>query len=246
MYKSNSGNVNMKQVRDDFDQIAQLNDENWDFNKNIYNVLIKEIPETCERILDVGCGKGDFCIKLNNKAQEIIGIDISPKMIEQAIQRSKPFINIKYQIGNYLETKFEEESFDCIVSIATVHHIPFEVFIKKVKKELKSNGRLVVLDIYRTKTFEDFVMSLLSFPLSKLYKLIYNQKITESKKYRAIWKKHCNEDVYLTIKEVKEYCQNYLPDSRIQRHLFWRYSLIWTKKHIRPTMSTELSFSRFF
>ena len=73
------------------------------------------------RILDIGCGKGfllyDF-LKVIPDA-EIYGIDIS----DYAIANSKPEIRDRLQVGNAINLPWEDNSFDLVISITTLHNL---------------------------------------------------------------------------------------------------------------------------
>ena len=73
------------------------------------------------KILDIGCGKGfllyDF-LKVIPDA-EIYGIDIS----DYAIANSKPEIRDRLQVGNAINLPWENNSFDLVISITTLHNL---------------------------------------------------------------------------------------------------------------------------
>ena len=73
------------------------------------------------KILDIGCGKGyllyDF-LKILPEA-EIFGIDIS----EYAILNSKPEIKDRLLIGNANNLPWEDDTFDLVVSLNTMHNL---------------------------------------------------------------------------------------------------------------------------
>ena len=73
------------------------------------------------KILDIGCGKGfllyDFLKVLPDA--EIYGIDIS----EYAIANCKPEIRNQLQIGNAIDLPWEDNSFDLVISITTLHNL---------------------------------------------------------------------------------------------------------------------------
>ena len=73
------------------------------------------------KILDIGCGKGfllyDF-LKVVPDA-EIYGIDIS----QYAINNSKPEIRDRLHVGNATELPWEDNTFDLVVSITTLHNL---------------------------------------------------------------------------------------------------------------------------
>ena len=79
-----------------------------------------QLPEK-PKILDIGCGKGfllyDF-LKIIPDA-EVYGIDIS----SYAINNSKPEIRNRLQIGNANNLPWEDNTFDLVLSITTLHNL---------------------------------------------------------------------------------------------------------------------------
>lgn len=75
-------------------------------------------------VLDIGCGKGfmmyDF--KLLMPALNIRGIDIS----EYAIENAKPEIKSYVQVANAKDLPFEDQAFDLVIAINTLHNLPLE------------------------------------------------------------------------------------------------------------------------
>ena len=71
-------------------------------------------------MLDVGCGKG---FMLHDMAElipglTVRGIDISEYAIEHAIEDMRPFV----EVANATDLPFEDNSFDVVISINTVHN----------------------------------------------------------------------------------------------------------------------------
>lgn len=93
-------------------------------------------------ILDVGCGKGfmlyDFMQLMPNA--KVRGIDISEYAIENAVEETKPFV----QVGNAKELPFEDDSFDLVISINTLHNLPPDDF----KQALREIGRVSRKDAF--------------------------------------------------------------------------------------------------
>ena len=71
------------------------------------------------KILDVGCGKGFLLYELSQVVPgvEVAGIDISDYAIEHAKEEIKPAL----KQGHARELAFEDDSFDFVVSITTLH-----------------------------------------------------------------------------------------------------------------------------
>jgi SAM-dependent methyltransferase len=75
-------------------------------------------------VLDVGCAKGfmmyDF--KLLMPKMTVAGIDISKYAYDNAKPEMKPFI----KVGNAKDLPYADKSFDLVISINTVDHLPLE------------------------------------------------------------------------------------------------------------------------
>ena len=76
-------------------------------------LLIDKYFKPKSKTFDIGCGSGRTAIALAQSGYEVIGIDITPKMIETAktIALSKN-IDIDYVVGDATNLKFPENYFD--------------------------------------------------------------------------------------------------------------------------------------
>jgi len=115
------------------------------------------------RILDVGCAKGFLLYdlyNLNNKF-ELYGIDISNYAKENSIDKIKKFINI----GNCKNLNFEDNYFDCVVAINTIHNLEYDDCLKAIKEiQRVSNGKAFIqVDAYRDdqelELFKDWMLT---------------------------------------------------------------------------------------
>ena len=150
--------IPMQKIREDFDSIATFENEKWNRNNHYHDLMLKNLPQNSQNILEIGCGIGTFSRRLAKYSKTITAIDLSPKMIETAKSLSKSYINIDFQIADILETSFPDEHFDAIVSIATFHHLPLEKVLPKLKKALKIGGKLLILDLSKIESINDFAV----------------------------------------------------------------------------------------
>lgn len=218
---------NTARIQADFDKIASLDADTWNHNNHYHPYLLKQIPENCNTALEIGCGTGSFSRLLAQKANHVIALDLSPAMIKIAKQRSAAYPNISYQIADVLAWDFLKENFDCIVSIATMHHLPLELILQQVKSGLKPNGRLMVLDLFQAEGIRDLLINLWAVPLHLILKLKNNGRLGESKEIQDAWAEHGKYDHYLPVSQVRRVCNELLPGAIIKKHLFWRYSVVW-------------------
>ena len=220
--------LDMAAIQADFDRLALLSSESWDHNNHYHRFLLRQVPSHCRNALEIGCGTGVFARLLAKKAGHVLALDLSPQMIYLARERSEQFTNIDFQVADVQSREFSPGQFDCIVSIATLHHVPMGGILTKLKAALAPNGTLIVLDLYQARLF-DLPLSLMAIPLNLIFKLLKNGHIKESEAARQAWAAHGEHDTYLTLAQLRNICKEILPGARVRRHLFWRYSLIWKK-----------------
>lgn len=94
-----------------------------------------------KKILDLGCGYGWHCKYAEEMgAVEVLGIDISHKMIETAKKRNAGE-NITYQICGIGEYDYPEQTWDVVVSNLALHYIEdLNAIFRKVHTTLKPDG----------------------------------------------------------------------------------------------------------
>lgn len=118
-------------------------------------------PTPGMKILDVGCGTGNFSIKLAEMGCKVIGIDKSGEMLSQAKEKAKKKgLDIEFHIMDIYDINFPDESFDGVFSMAA-----FE-FIKESKKAynemhrvLKKDGPLLIGTINRDSKWGELYLS---------------------------------------------------------------------------------------
>lgn len=217
-------------VRAEFDRIALLaSEEGWNQNSHYHDFLLRHVPLKCERALEVGCGAGEFSRRLAGRARQVLALDLSPEMIRLALERSGEFPNITFQVGDATRYDFPAEEFDVIATIATMHHLPFELMLSKFKRALKAGGLLLVLDLFEPETLADYFIGTLALPVSISLRLIKQGRLRPPAQVRATWAEHERHDSFPPLSRVRAVCAKVLPGALIRRHLLWRYSVVWKK-----------------
>ena len=221
--------VSSTKIQSDFDRIAILSDEKWNHNSHYHSYLLKHIPPSGLDALEIGCGTGSFSRLLAQRFRRVLALDLSPRMIEMAKGRSGQYPNIDFQVADATMYEFPPEQFDCVASIATLHHLPFEPMLSKIKSTLKVGGTLLVLDLFRAESFTDVSTGLLAVPVNIGLRLLKHGRLREPAAVRAAWAEHGRTDTYLTLAQVRRASATILPMAQVKRHLLWRYSLVWKK-----------------
>ena len=94
--------------------------------------IIEKLPKDLRgtRILDAGCGTGVLSRMLDEKGAEVVGVDISEKLIEVAKNRSSLNKNIEYFAGDMKEQSFG--NFDYIIAMDSLIHYSTEDVISSI------------------------------------------------------------------------------------------------------------------
>ncbi|MDE2218374.1 MAG: glycosyltransferase [Patescibacteria group bacterium] len=113
-------------------------------NKNRYyysyieNHISFIVPQG-KKVLEIGCGTGEFLVGL--KPSKGLGIDISERMIEMARAKNADE-NIEFKVG---EIDDVEEVFDYIIISDLIGYLPdIEEFFRKLEKITHSSSRIVI------------------------------------------------------------------------------------------------------
>lgn len=116
-----------------------------------------------DRVLDVGCAKG-FLVKDLMKVcsgLEVFGVDIS----EYALMHCEPEVVGRLHLGSGDRLPFPDNSFDCVLSLNTIHNFSRDRAIKAMSEIQRLSGgkAFVQVDSYYTPLqkaiFEDWVLT---------------------------------------------------------------------------------------
>ena len=100
------------------------------------------------KILDVGCGAGFFSILLAKEGHEVFGIDLTPEMIENAIQLAEEEnADCCFQVMDAENPMFADETFDVVISRNLTWTLPnAEHAYGEWMRVLKTDGVLLNFD----------------------------------------------------------------------------------------------------
>lgn len=115
----------------------------------------KRIVPKAERLLDIGCGAGNYTLKMLSKIPNLhcTLVDLSKPMVDKAAERVKPKTanSIKAIQGDIREVPLKENQFDIILAGAVLHHLredaDWETTFTKLFQVLKPGGCLMIADL---------------------------------------------------------------------------------------------------
>ena len=126
----------------------------FSYNPKFWQPVIPTIVENYKisnssNVLDVGCAKGFFLydLKLAFPGINITGVDISDYAVENSIPEIKPYL----QVGNATKLPFEDDCFDFVISINTIHNLNLQdcaTALQEIERVTKDNS-FITVDAYR-------------------------------------------------------------------------------------------------
>lgn len=145
------------------------------------------------KVLDVGCGTGNFSIKLAKMGCEVIGIDISEEMLKVAKDKAKKEgLNIKFYNMDVYDMKFEDNCFDGVISVTAFEFLKDpDKAIEEMFRVLKPKGYLLIGTINKDSEWGELYLSK-EFQENTVFKYAD----------------------FKTLEDMKAYKQNYLVDTK--------------------------------
>jgi SAM-dependent methyltransferase len=213
-------------VRREFDAIARAGAATHDPPGLYDDFLLSLIPEGCDRALEMGCGTGRFTRALAGRAGHVTAVDLSPEMLRVARARV-PAANVTFVEGDALEIAPQLGAFDCVVTLATFHHLAQDAAAECFKAAVAQGGTMILHDLWRVAAPADRVLDGVRVPVKVLRLLQLGAPLMHTRDERAAWREHERGDVHLTMREVEALRRRHFPGAAIHKHFLWRYTLVW-------------------
>ncbi|MGL5019786.1 MAG: ArsR/SmtB family transcription factor, partial [Luteolibacter sp.] len=116
--------------------------------KALAEALIKVL--NYQTIADLGAGEGTLAQLLAQRAEKVIAVDLSPKMVEfgQNLATQNGLTNLEYRLGDLEEPPIEDATLDLAILSQALHHAEHpQRALNSAFRILKPGGRLIVLDL---------------------------------------------------------------------------------------------------
>jgi SAM-dependent methyltransferase len=118
-----------------------------------YQFVKSMLSQPRQTIVEVGCGNGYLCLELARDGHDVIGIDVSPDIIEVAERSSAAhppplgFGSLRYLCADVNTWQAREASFDCVIFNRSLHHLSaLQETMAQVQRLLKPGGRIILQD----------------------------------------------------------------------------------------------------
>lgn len=112
-------------------------------NPNSRYVAIRELVPTPGRVLDYGCGWGAFSKMLEERGNDVVGIDLDQNQVDicRCVWTGVERLSFDHAAINELDSA----SFDCVVSNEVIEHVHNPgMYLQEINRVLVPGGTLVI------------------------------------------------------------------------------------------------------
>ncbi|MEV7960889.1 MULTISPECIES: class I SAM-dependent methyltransferase [Oerskovia] len=199
-----------------------MSDPYWNHSTHYFPVLTRLVGPGTRTALDVGCGEGLLTRRLRAAgAGEVLGLDLDPAQVDRArlaAGGSPEQTGLDYVTGDVLDPLTGlAEPFDLVTTVATLHHLPLDAGLRRLRDLVAPGGTLAVVGLTRPRTAWDQAVSAAAVPAARI-----------ARRRRGEWE-HGSPIAEVTTShaELRAAARQILPGARLRRRLYWRYTLVW-------------------
>lgn len=118
-------------------------------------------PEKGMKVLDVGCGTGNFSVKLAQLGCKVVGIDISEEMLKKAKEKAqKEGLDIEFHKMDIYNLDLGDDTFDAVFSMAAFEFIEEpEKAMEELFRVAKKGSQILIGTISRDSSWGQLYLS---------------------------------------------------------------------------------------
>lgn len=108
--------------------------------------MLKGFIKTGMKVIDMGCGTGEYIRKLHMQGVRFHGVDISQGMIAEARRQCMGIDKVSFEVSG---TGTRESNFDCGYLIHVLAHVNDEIakmLLSNMREAVKDNGRIILCE----------------------------------------------------------------------------------------------------
>ncbi|WP_330276640.1 class I SAM-dependent methyltransferase [Lentzea sp. NBC_00516] len=174
-------------------------------------------------VLDVGCGTGNLIARLRSRATTVTGLEPDAATANVAAERfaDDPAVSI---IRADFAGRDPKRCWDAITLVAVLHHLPLVSSLRELRDCLAPGGRLVIVGCYRDDRTVKLLADLPAILANPVMGMIKHPTRAEKLPPHMTAPTAAAKE---TLDDIRAAAAQELPGARIQRRLFWRYTLVY-------------------
>ena len=174
--------------------------QTYESKPELVNIVIELAQlQKRDKVIDIGCGWGNFLKGCMDFSGELIGIEPNADNLKEAITRCKRE-NIKYIQGSFEDFNYKGKV-DKIISMLAFHQVPWdykEKALKNISEALEKDGDFILCDTMILFDPDDN---------SELFNEVYRyllKETTPDKIYKKFIEPNLADNEVYTVKDMKE------------------------------------------
>ncbi|WP_226995651.1 class I SAM-dependent methyltransferase [Gordonia phthalatica] len=193
----------------------------WNHNVAYHRELVDAAARRGGSVLDVGCGDGLLLARMSEVADRVVGIDADRAAVVQARARLDGRPNARVVVGDVMTSpELDGESFDLVVSVAALHHLPLESALLRLRDLVAPGGELRIIGLSANRSAVDWAVS---------GALVVPVRVMSRLRGEADYDGMVTTQPRDSLAQIRLVARATLPGSRVRRRFYYRYALTWTK-----------------
>lgn len=147
------------QNRNHYDKTAHLYNTRYEEEQNIkFKVVLRDLKiRKKDSILDLGCGTGLLLQKIQRKAESIVGVDLSRKMLEKAKDYTRISGNVQLILADADHIPVIERCFDTVFAITLLQNVPSPfTTLQEIKRITKRDSIIFITGLKKSFSIKSF------------------------------------------------------------------------------------------
>ena len=192
----------------------------WNHNTAFHQEVVRDAGRRGGRALDVGCGEGLLSARLAGVCREVIGIDSDERALARAQRRLERTPNARVLAHDIMDPDLPGRlgAFETVTCVAVLHHLPLEEGLAALGALVAPGGRLIVVGLAANKSLWDWMLSALAVLPLRVVGALHR----ETRDIGAVTRPPRE-----SLAEIRAAASRILPEARIRRRFYYRYTLMW-------------------
>lgn len=201
----------------------------WSHNHHFHPWILRSLPPRPERVLDVGCGRGDLVAALATRAGQVDGIDPDQEMAYATASRfhEEPTVRVRRRtLAEHAAEQDVDGVYDAITMVASLHHMDLPQALADARALLRPGGRLLVVTLTVPRSAVDQVWDVANALTNPLIGVVKHPRPVRDP----------GEGLLTPVKEpdfslddLRRIAEQVLPGASIRRREGFRVTLRWQK-----------------
>jgi SAM-dependent methyltransferase len=137
--------------------------------------------------------------------------------------------HVRWLVGDLLDASLplKTEGYDLVTAVSSLHHMPLRPALTRLAALVRPGGVLAVIGCYRPAAVADYLLDVLAVPANAEVGAVLATRGRAGQPHDEDMPVRWPPDT--TLADIRTAAADLLPGARMQRLLFFRYGLEWTR-----------------